>query len=164
MTTRSYERPANVMGTWEVAGTTRINRTNHSGTRPNGDSSTAGEAIARVSPDKETRKWRLPLKEVTRFSSSRFGSSDVCNPSTAFSMVCSATTRAESISVLTDRDALKHAIALPKTRLTARTIATRLIRRKRSDIAGPYLPFADVSRHSRCHGGRSIPILETSTG
>ena len=40
---------------------------NHSGTRPNGGSSTAGEAIARVSPDKDTRKWRLPFKEVTRF-------------------------------------------------------------------------------------------------
>ena len=29
---------------------------------------------------------------------------------------------------------------------------------------GPNLPFADLSRHSRCHGGRSIPIPETSTG
>src|SRR6516164_9808115 len=61
-------------------------------------------------------------------------------------MVCRATTKAESISVLTDRDALKHAIAVPKTRLTARSIATRLIRRKRSDIVGPNLPSTDVLR------------------
>ena len=61
----------------------------------------------------------------------------LATPRPRFSMVCCATTKADSISVLTDRDALKHAIALPKTRLTARPIATRLIRCKRSDIGGP---------------------------
>src|SRR5206468_12034774 len=66
---------------------------------------------------------------------SRDGSGELWSRSIACSIVWRPTTRAERISVRTERWALRHAITPPRTRLRRRTTQTRPIRRNRSDIA-----------------------------
>src|SRR5215469_2798415 len=91
----------------------------------------------------------------------------------AFSTVWTPTRSAARISMPTDRDALKQAMAAASARLSTRAIATRPIRRHRSDIARvPPLRhaaspanFGNISRQFReLRLSRPTPVLGPNSG
>src|SRR5262249_1361929 len=71
--------------------------------------------------------------------------------------------RAACISVRRDRDALKQASTPPRARLTNRTMATRVIRRNRSDMVRPRARIGADPRQDRT-AGRSMCLTEPHCG